>query len=133
MDISGSLHTIDIENEMTTIADQIGLDDIEDELPPIQTSSFMPKLPIKQRELDSLKMELNLQDVAEDTIYWPNIDSSPINEYNTKGLLDLAFPTLFPNGVALPLQPRIRRVYMHEYAVHLIKYQDQRFGRHPRF
>lgn len=36
----------------------------------------------------------------------------------------MAFLTLFPNGVALQ---------MHKYIVHLLKFHDQRFGRHPRF
>ena len=30
------------------------------------------------------------------SIDWPPIEMSPINEYNTKGLLSIAFPTLFP-------------------------------------
>ena len=78
---------------------------IEDELLRIKTSSLMLRLPIKQQELDTLKTKLDLQDVVGDIIDWPYIDSSPINEYNTKGLLDLTFPTLFPNGIALLLQP----------------------------
>ena len=35
------------------------------------------------------------------------------------------FPWLF--------QPRIHEVDMHEYALHLIHYHDNRFGQHPRF
>ena len=58
---------------------------------------------------------------------------SPINEYNTEGLLSMAFPTLFPIGTAMLLQPRIHKVDMHEDALHLIRYHDNRFGQHPRF
>ena len=29
---------------------------------------------------------------------WPDISTSPINEYNTEGLFDMAFPTIFPTG-----------------------------------
>ena len=47
--------------------------------------------------------------------------------------LSYLFPTLFPNGVALPMQSRYRQVKMHEYVLHLIRYHDNRFGIHPRF
>ena len=43
------------------------------------------------------------------------------------------FPTLFPIGETLLKQPRIHEVDMHEYALHLIHYNDKRFGQHPHF
>ena len=52
---------------------------------------------------------------------WPSIGTSPVNEYNTKGLLDMAFPTLFPTGDADWLQPHICSVELHEYALHLLR------------
>lgn len=45
----------------------------------------------------------------------------------------MEFPTLFPNGMTLPLQDKIRHVHLHEYDLHLIKYYDQRFGQHVYF
>ena len=44
----------------------------------------------------------------------------------------MAFSTLFPTSAAIPKQPRIHEVDMHEYALHLIHYHDNRFGKHPR-
>jgi len=41
------------------------------------------------------------------------------------------FPTLFPRGEAYWL--RLRNVHLHEYAKHLLRFRDNRFGRHPRF
>ena len=64
---------------------------------------------------------------------WPGIGSSPINEYNTIGLFDMAFPALFPKGEADWLQPRMQNVHLHEYAKHLLRYRDNRFGMHPHF
>ena len=58
---------------------------------------------------------------------------SPINEYNTKVLLSMDFPTLFPIAATMPKQPRIHEVEMHEYALHLIHYHDNIFGQHPLF
>ena len=45
----------------------------------------------------------------------------------------MAFPTLFPTGATMLLQPRIHQIDMHEYALHLIHYHDNRFSQHPRF
>ena len=58
---------------------------------------------------------------------------SPINEYNTEGIISMAFPTLSPTGTTMLLQPRIHQIDMHEYALHLIRYHDIRCSKHPRF
>ena len=67
------------------------------------------------------------------SIYWTPIGISPINEYNTKGLLSMDLPTLFSIGATMLKQPRIHQFEMHEYALHLIHYHDNRFGQHHRF
>ena len=51
---------------------------------------------------------------------WPEIGLSPINEYNTEGLFDMAFPTLFPTGTADWLQPHFKDVRLHEYGLHYL-------------
>ena len=43
------------------------------------------------------------------------------------------FPTLFPIGAAMPKQPRIHEVEIHDYALHLIHYHDNIFFQHIRF
>ena len=43
------------------------------------------------------------------------------------------FPTLFPTSTTMLLQPRIHELDMHEYALYLIHYHDNRFGQHPHF
>lgn len=45
----------------------------------------------------------------------------------------MAFPTLFPMRATIPNQPRMKAVQLHEYALHLIRYYDNRFANHPRF
>ena len=67
------------------------------------------------------------------SIDWPPIGISPNNEYNTEGLLSMAFPTMFPIDAAMVTQPRIHQVEMHTYALHLIHYHDNRFEKHPLF
>ena len=43
------------------------------------------------------------------------------------------FPTLFPTGGAMLTQPCIHQVEVHKYALHLIHFHDNRFGKHPPF
>ena len=45
----------------------------------------------------------------------------------------MAFPSLFPTGASMLKQPRIHEVDMHEYALHLIHYHDNIFGKHSHF
>ena len=76
---------------------------------------------------------MQILDTKDVLIHWPNLDPSLINEYNTKGLMDMDFPTLFPSSIALPMQPCYQEVKMHGYVLHLMRYHDSRFGSHPRF
>ena len=100
----------------------------------IQPSSFVPILPNSCNELDRIHAYLHsTNSKSTNSIDWPTISLSPINEYTTEGLFSMAFPTLFPTGIAMIAQPRITKVELHEYACHLLRYHDNRFGQHPRF
>lgn len=67
------------------------------------------------------------------SLEWPTIGLSPINEYNTKRIFSMAFPTLFPNGSTMINQPRLKETQMQYYALHLMHYHNNRFGKNPRF
>ena len=74
------------------------------------------------------------QDAGIPSLTAPPMRSTPLSEFNrSQALLSLAFPTLFPNGDAEYITPRIRNVPYPDYIQHLMKYQDGRFARHPRF
>ena len=76
-----------------------------------QTSPFVPIIPNKNTEIQEICHYLHAYNhQSETTIEWPKIGLSPINEYNTEGLLSMAFPTLFPMGAAMPNQPRMKAV-----------------------
>ena len=45
----------------------------------------------------------------------------------------MAFTTLLPNEDALPRQPRIMNFPLDIYAIHLMRYHDNKFGSHPCF
>ena len=97
-------------------------------------SSFTARMPNAQREIEEIRNFVNKESSLSDLgMEWPKIGLSPINEYNTEGLFDMAFPTLFPTGTADWLQPRLKDVRLNEYGLHLLKYCDKRFGKHPRF
>ena len=51
--------------------------------------------------------ENNANDESIDVLNWPDIVSSPINEYNTVGLFYMEFSAFFPKGEAYWLQPRM--------------------------
>lgn len=58
----------------------------------------------------------------------------PMSEFSSRhASLSLAFPTLFPVGMAEFNRPRMRAVTYAQYIEHLMKYKDGRFARHPRF
>jgi ATP-dependent DNA helicase PIF1 len=97
-------------------------------------SSFVARLPNEGREMEEIRTFIqNADSTPVERLDWPDIGLSPINEYNTEGLLDMDFPTLFPTGEADWLHPRICNIQLHEYGLHLLRFFDQRFGRHPRF
>ena len=66
-------------------------------------------------------------------LMWPTIGGTPINEFITEGYFSCAFPTLFPTGAADFLGQRLNQVTIGNYFKHLLKYDDSRFAKHPRF
>ena len=87
----------------------------------IETSSFVFALPDSRTETEEIRRFASTTPTTPSTsIDWPPIGLSPINEYNTEGLLSMAFPTLFPTGVPMLKQPCLYEVSMQEYALHLI-------------
>ena len=97
-------------------------------------SYFISTQTNSRTEVEEMRQLLHIPNIPLPlSIDWPPLEMSPINEYNTEGLLSMDFPTLFPTGTTMLLQPRIHEVDMHEYALHLICYHDNRFGQDPRF
>lgn len=142
-DVSHLINSVilpDMDNDMefATLEGVPGRDDI---LEGWDTTSFASRPPNAPMEIELIRSwaknpngEADQPDGESiDVMNWPTVGSSPINEYNTEGLFDMAFPTLFLRGEVDWLQPRMRNVHLHEYAKHLLRYSDNRFGRHPRF
>ncbi|KAM4067379.1 ATP-dependent DNA helicase PIF1 [Hirsutella rhossiliensis] len=55
----------------------------------------------------------------------------PIDEFNrSQPLLSLAFPTLYPDGKADFVEPRLRSITYQDYLGHAMRWHDGRFARH---
>jgi len=60
------------------------------------SSSFISRFPNESWEVDRIRIFIeNENNTSVEPIDWPNIGTSPINEYNTKEFLDMEFSTLF--------------------------------------
>ena len=127
-DVSNRLHfsNLDISESKENDADIDGFGTHQLESHP---SSFTIRMPNAWREIEEIRNFVEKESSFSDLqIEWPEIGLSPINEYNTEGLFDMDFRTLFPIGFVDWLQPHLVNVHIHEYALHLLKYCNHRFG-----
>lgn len=103
---------------------------------PRPTSSMVLNLDIQETEIEQIQSnirkkhrQLKRADAPE-----PEVRSTPIDEIGRKvRIYAMAFPSLFPRGVADWNEGRLRSVSLMEWGQHLLRYHDGRFGRHPRF
>ena len=97
--------------------------------------SFVPVAARKLTEEESVRKSVaeRQSPTSEQILPWPSRGETPINEFTTEGYISCAFPTLLPTGAGDYLAPRERTVMVGNYFKHLIRYDDGRFARHPRF
>ncbi|OXV08184.1 hypothetical protein Egran_04053, partial [Elaphomyces granulatus] len=105
---------------------------------PRPTSSMVLNPNITKTEVEQLHATIqeirqkrlqNRVDVPE-----PEIRSTPIDEISRQiRIYAMAFPSIFPRGLADWNEGRQRSVTLAEWGEHLLRYHDGRFGRHPRF
>ena len=97
--------------------------------------SFVPIAAQKLTELEAVKKSVadGQKSSPRNIVPWPPRADAPINEFVTEGYISCAFPTLFPTGAGDFLAPRERVVTVGNYFKHLMRYDDGRFARHPRF
>ena len=100
-----TLSDIDDDTEFPMLEGIPGVDDILDGS---QTTCFASRLPSAPQEREIIRAwennpnpnESNSDEELTNVLNWPSIGSSTINEYNTIGLFDMEFPSLFPKGEA---------------------------------
>ncbi|XP_044717313.1 PIF1-like helicase domain-containing protein [Hirsutella rhossiliensis] len=87
-----------------------------DEDPSDADASAIPNLQVTDTELNALQSRFQ---------------RTPINEFNrSQPLLTLAFPTLYPDGKADFVEPRLRSITYQDYLGHAMRWRDGRFARH---
>lgn len=92
-------------------------------------SRFLDGTPNPERMADLEHMPPSAQ--AQHQMPLPSIRRTPINEFNrSQPLLTLAFPTLYPDGKADFVEPRLRSITYQDYLAHAMRWQDGRFARH---
>ncbi|KAI8710750.1 ATP-dependent DNA helicase [Fusarium sp. LHS14.1] len=92
-------------------------------------SRFLHGTPDLERMADLEHMPPSAQ--AQHQMPLPSIRRTPINEFNrSQPLLTLAFPTLYPDGKADFVEPRLRSVTYQDYLAHAMRWQDGHFARH---
>jgi hypothetical protein len=95
---------------------------------------MVPNLQNSTTEVDLLLAALSTRDIPPSGLPAPSIRQTPIDEVSgNKRIFAMAFPTLYPTGKADYNNPRIRKVALNDYAQHLMRYKDRRFGQHPRW
>ncbi|CAG8802972.1 2782_t:CDS:2, partial [Cetraspora pellucida] len=92
--------------------------------------SFVPSLLSVHSEGISINNAIKRVQARNPPVEWPQIDSNPVNEFQTPGYIARAFPTLYPYGRADLRSERIKEVKPAEYFKHLLLYKDGRFARH---
>ncbi|KJZ68228.1 hypothetical protein HIM_12379 [Hirsutella minnesotensis 3608] len=110
-------------------------------------ASAIPNLQVTDTELNALQSRLlngapdpeRMADLehmppsahAQHQIPLPSIRRTPLDEFNrSQPLLTLAFPTLYPDGEADFVEPRLRSITYQDYLAHAMRWQDGRFARH---
>ncbi|KAJ7812274.1 hypothetical protein B0H13DRAFT_1513522, partial [Mycena leptocephala] len=99
---------------------------------PLFTRGFVPNLNTGQTEMDQLRAAAFPLD-APVILTMPIVHGTPISEHDGTQIATDAFPSLFPHGQADFAEPRSIKVTMTEWADHLMRLEDGRFARHPRF
>ncbi|KAM4064224.1 ATP-dependent DNA helicase PIF1 [Hirsutella rhossiliensis] len=92
-------------------------------------SRFLDGAPNPERMTDLEYMPRSAQTLHRMPL--PSIRRTPIDEFNrSQPLLTLAFPTLYPDGKADFVEPRLRSITYQDYLGHAMRWHDGRFARH---
>ena len=97
-------------------------------------SSFVPITVKRKSEKEAVQKAVDRQkSKTMEVVPWPARGNVPLNEFISEGYISCASPTLLPTGDADFLAPRQRAVTVGNYLKHLLRYEDGRFAKHPRF
>lgn len=99
------------------------------ELPSPNSYSMVLNLNITTTEVDLIFEEIAGQKSLLPSLPAPSIRQTPVDEASGKDrIFAMAFPTLYTTGPADFNTPRLRKVDLNDYAQHLMRFHDGRFG-----
>ncbi|XP_044721877.1 ATP-dependent DNA helicase PIF1 [Hirsutella rhossiliensis] len=117
-----------VDSVASQVADIPGGEVTDTELNALQ-SRFLNLAPDSERMADVEHMPPSAQ--AQHRMPLPSVRRTPIDEFNrSQPLLTLAFPTLYPDGKADFVEPRLRSITYQDYLGHAMRWHDGRFARH---
>ncbi|KAJ7226743.1 hypothetical protein GGX14DRAFT_510310, partial [Mycena pura] len=94
------------------------------------SGGFAPNIQPRMTEFEQIQAVAAGPEVI---LTMPMVRGTPINEGSDQQIAIDAFPTLFPTGKADFKAIRGQKVTIEEWAAHLMRFNDGRFARHPRF
>ncbi|KAJ7914156.1 hypothetical protein B0H13DRAFT_1873230 [Mycena leptocephala] len=104
----------------------------QEEPPALFTHGFVPNMNPGQAEFEQLHAAA-FHDDTPVILTMPMVHGTPLNEHAGHPIAIDAFPSLFPTGRADFTAVRETEVAMAEWAAHLMRYEDGRRAKHPRF
>ncbi len=131
---------VDHLNDAGPAPDQLNLND-EDAGVPTESTVLLQDAPIdvRQQVEDAVRSVIGedhgpVTSKGKDiSIPWPTRGMLPLPEHTTNFFFTMAFPTLFPTGMADFRMNRPQTCSMADWADHLLWYEDGRFARHQYF
>jgi hypothetical protein len=122
--VNSSIDAVPNDSEITFTPDELAQ----------EQNMFMPGIAPGLSEMDAIC--IGMRDWGLDgsigPLPWP-ATGPPLLEYLTEGLFSMAFLTLFPTGDADFTHPHHKKLDLHKWAKHLMRYRDSQFVMHPRF
>jgi len=133
-DISHRLPVLDVGDDDEGLDPREEVPGVEDDSQLPNSESTVPNSCPEVTEVNQILQELTGENRRGINVPAPDIRTTPIDEAaGRERIFAMAFPTLYPNGLADFNQARSRSVTLKEYAYHLMRYEDGRFGQHPRW
>lgn len=83
---------------------------------------------IDNQETERQQTVRNIQEFVQSQLAAPSVHATPVDELSGQRLFAMAFPSLFPQGLADYYKPRQRTMDLCTWARHILRYHDGRFA-----
>jgi Helitron helicase-like domain at N-terminus/PIF1-like helicase len=95
--------------------------------------SMVPNIDEEESEVQNITRNI-IEFAQQHQLPASSVQAQPVSEFTgTMRLFAMSFPSLFPQGLGDWHQPRPRKMELRDWARHLLRYHDRRFGQHAKF